>query len=96
MAPVKAKKVTLTLKKPCKPKHAPRRTRHTTSRESGANGNNFVLDPRLQDETLETPSEVVNEAPPEITDVNLGGQGQNIRRTVDLEEEMAAMRGGCP
>jgi hypothetical protein len=94
MAHTKTKKVTLTLKKP-RPAAANRRTRLSTT---STHGNDLALDPRLQDETLRSSSEAVNEvlagssAPPETTAIS--GSSGNIPSTVDLGlEGMAEMRG---
>ena len=97
MGPSRAKKVTLTLKRPPNEKKATtKRTRRTTLSANVAD-RDPVLDPQLQDETPSNPPQEVNEEPagtsaqPAIARVDPDGRTQNGNAT-ELEE-VAAIRG---
>jgi hypothetical protein len=98
MAPTRAKKVTLTVKKPLNPNPATGtgRTRRTTS---SANANNFVLDPQLRDEARSTSPQVTNGEPvgtsarPAVTQVNPAADGREQDPNATEFGEIAAMRG---
>jgi hypothetical protein len=96
MPPAKAKKVTLTVKKPPNPNPATKRTRRT---RSSVNGNNLVLDLQLQDETRSASPQATNTEPAGIltqsavTQVNPAVDGRGEDPNATELGEIAAMRG---